>query len=345
MLNVCVFGSGGWGTALAQLCASRGYRVMQWVREPEVFESINERHLNALFLADVPLSSHIVATLDEREALEGAQLVLLVVPSQFMRRVVLRIRYLLPTEAPIVCCSKGIEKESLELMSEILTGELPGKHHPYLTYLSGPSFAKEVAQGKPANVTVAGQSEVVRKRVQEWMGGSSFRIYTSADVVGVQVGGAVKNVIAIAVGACDAMGFGLNAQASLITRGLAEITRLAVAKGANPLTLSGHAGIGDLVLTCTGSLSRNRRVGYALGKGESLESIVSSMKMVAEGVETAHSVRYLARKLNCSMPISEQVARVLHDGVQLEEAARELMERPMREELDEEGGHPAPGPA
>jgi glycerol-3-phosphate dehydrogenase (NAD(P)+) len=335
MLRVCVFGSGGWGTALAQLCAVRGHRVVQWVRESEVLESINEKNMNSLFLPDVHLSPGIVATRDEREALDGADLVLLVTPSQFMREVVLRIRYLLPPEAPIVCCSKGIEKESLELMSEILTGELPGKYHPYLTYLSGPSFAKEVAEGKPANVTVAGQSEDVRKKVQEWMGGSSFRIYTSADVVGVQVGGAVKNVIAIAVGACDAMGFGLNAQASLITRGLAEITRLAVAKGANPLTLSGHAGIGDLVLTCTGSLSRNRRVGYALGSGQSLESIINSMKMVAEGVETAHSVSHLAKKLTVSMPISEQVALVLHHGKQLEPAATELMERPLREELDE----------
>jgi glycerol-3-phosphate dehydrogenase (NAD(P)+) len=341
-LKVCVFGSGGWGTALAQLCASRGYRVLQWVREPEVFASINEEHHNLLFLPHVTLSPHIAATLDEREALEGADLVLLVTPSQFLRNVILRIRYLLPTEAPIVCCSKGIEKETLELMSEVLTGELPGKYHPYLTYLSGPSFAKEVAQGKPANVTVAGRSESVRKRVQSLMGGSSFRIYTSADVVGVQVGGAVKNVLAIAVGACDAMGFGLNAQASLITRGLAEITRLAVAKGANPLTLSGHAGIGDLVLTCTGALSRNRQVGYSLGKGESLERIVSSMKMVAEGVETAHSVWHLARKLDISMPISEQVALVLHHSKNLEEAATELMERPLREELDEEGREPMP---
>jgi glycerol-3-phosphate dehydrogenase (NAD(P)+) len=312
------------------------------VREPEVLEAINEQHLNPLFLPDVPLSPHIVATQDESKALEEADLVLLVIPSQFMREVVLGIRYLLPTEAPIVCCSKGIEKQSLELMSEVLTGELPGKHHPYLTYLSGPSFAKEVAQGKPANVTVAGQSESVRKRVQDLMGGSTFRIYTSGDVIGVQVGGAVKNVLAIAVGACDAMGFGLSAQASLITRGLAEITRLAVAKGANPLTLSGHAGIGDLVLTCTGSLSRNRQVGYALGRGESLNSIVSSMKMVAEGVETAHSVWHLAEKLNISMPISEQVALVLHHGKKLEQAATALMERPLREELDENEGDRVP---
>jgi len=166
MLKVCVFGSGGWGTALAQLCASRGYRVLQWVRESEVLDSINAEHLNALFLPDVPLSPRIVATQDEGEALEGADLVLLVIPSQFMRAVVLRIRYLLPAQAPIVCCSKGIERESLELMSEILTGELPGKHHPYLTYLSGPSFAKEVAEGKPANVTVAFYRDSVRKKVQ-----------------------------------------------------------------------------------------------------------------------------------------------------------------------------------
>jgi glycerol-3-phosphate dehydrogenase (NAD(P)+) len=195
-----------------------------------------------------------------------------------------------------------------------------------------------VAVGKPANVTVAGQSREVRKEVQEMLGSSLFRIYTSADVVGVQVGGAVKNVIAIAVGACDGMGFGLSAQASLITRGLAEMTRLAVAKGANPLTLSGHAGIGDLVLTCTGSLSRNRRVGYALGRGKSLADVLGSMQMIAEGVETAHSVRDLSQRLGVSMPISDQVARVLHENQSVEVAARTLMERPMREELEEAEG-------
>ncbi len=335
MKKACVFGSGGWGTALAQLCASRGYDVAQWVREPEVAESVNRGHENPLFLPGVRLSDRIQATLDEQEALRGAEIVLLVIPSQFLRSVVLRIRYLLPAGVPIVCCSKGIEKGSLELMSEVLQGELPGKYHPYLTFLSGPSFAGEVAVGKPANVTVAGQSRQVRTAVQSMLGGPSFRIYTSPDVVGVQVGGAVKNVIAIAVGACDGMGFGLSAQASLITRGLAEITRLAVAKGANPLTLSGHAGIGDLVLTCTGSLSRNRRVGFALGQGKPLAEVLGSTPMVAEGVETAHSVRDLSRRLGVSMPISEEVARVLHEGGSVAEAARTLMERPLREELEE----------
>lgn len=338
MKKACIFGSGGWGTALAQLCALRGYAVYQWVREPEVAESINRDHDNPMFLPGVPLSPRVVATRDEQEALEAARIVLLVIPSQFMRQVVVKTRYLFPTRVPIVCCSKGIEKVSLELMSEVLEGELPGKHHPYLTYLSGPSFAGEVAVGKPANVTVAGQSREVRKEVQEMLGSSLFRIYTSADVVGVQVGGAVKNVIAIAVGACDGMGFGLSAQASLITRGLAEMTRLAVAKGANPLTLSGHAGIGDLVLTCTGSLSRNRRVGYALGRGKSLADVLGSMQMIAEGVETAHSVRDLSQRLGVSMPISDQVARVLHENQSVEVAARTLMERPMREELEEAEG-------
>jgi len=335
-VKACVFGSGGWGTALAQLCALRGYQVSQWVREPEVAREINGEHRNSAFLKDVPLSPEIVATLEEPEALEGAGLVLLVVPSQFLRRVVLRIRYALPPGIPIVCCSKGIEKGSLQLLSEILTGELPGKLHGYLTYLSGPSFAREVALGMPANVTVAGEDRACREQVRVLLGSSLFRVYTSRDVVGVEVGGAVKNVIAIAVGACAGMGFGLSAQASLITRGLAEMTRLAVAKGAHPLTLSGHAGIGDLVLTCTGALSRNRQVGVALGEGRTLEETLGSMRMVAEGVETAHSVWNLAQKLGVAMPISEQVALVLHQGKAVREAAAALMERPLREELDDE---------
>ncbi|MEW6439795.1 MAG: NAD(P)H-dependent glycerol-3-phosphate dehydrogenase [bacterium] len=339
MEKACIFGSGGWGTALAQLCALRGYEVSQWVREPEVADSINREHANPVFLPGIPLSPKVQATQDEEEALQGAAVVLLVVPSQFMRQVVTRIRYRLPTQVPIVCCSKGIEKGSLELMSEVLTGELPGKHHPFLSYLSGPSFAREVAEGKPANVTVAGQNRDLRAKVQAMLGSPLFRIYTSPDIVGVQVGGAVKNVIAIAVGACDGMGFGLNAQASLITRGLAEISRLAVAKGAYPLTLSGHAGIGDLVLTCTGSLSRNRRVGFSLGQGKSLAEVLGSTQMVAEGVATAHSVRDLSQRLGVSMPISEQVAKVLYEGQSVETAARTLMERPLREELEEpEGG-------
>lgn len=335
MTKVCIFGSGGWGTALAQLCARRGYEVFQWVREEEVCEDINTCHINKVFLPDIQLSPSIHATRDEHEALDGAELVLLVIPAQFTRGVLIRIRYLLPSGVPIVCCSKGIENGSLELMSEVLTGELPGKYHPYLTYLSGPSFAGEVAAGKPANVTVAGENMDIRKKVQTMLGGFSFRIYTSQDVVGVQVGGSVKNVIAIAIGACAGMGFGLSAQASLITRGLAEMTRMAVAKGANPLTLSGHSGIGDLVLTCTGDLSRNRRVGLALGQGRSLQETVNSMKMVAEGVETARSVCGLALRLGIEMPIAERVNQVLHHGKPLQEAAQELMDRPLREELDE----------
>ena len=334
-MKVCIFGGGGWGTALGQLCAWRGYEVVQWVREEEVAEEINTRHVNTVFLTDISLSPVIRATMEENEALDKAELVLLVIPAQCTRDIVLRIRYLIPTGIPIVCCSKGIEKGTLALMSEVLTEELPGKYHPHLTYLSGPSFASEVAEGKPANVTVAGEDRENRLKVQHMLGSHSFRIYTSPDVVGVLVGGAVKNVIAIAIGACAGMGFGLSAQASLITRGLAEMTRLAVAKGANPLTLSGHSGIGDLVLTCTGDLSRNRRVGFGLGKGRSVEEILASMKMVAEGIETARSVRGLAQRLGIEMPISERVDQVLHEGKPILEAARELMERPMREEQDE----------
>ncbi len=211
MTKACIFGSGGWGTALAEVCAVRGYNVMQWVREEDVAREINSKHQNSMFLPDISLSDSIEASLDEQEALKDADIVLLVIPSQFMREVIQRIRYMMPVSVPIVCCSKGIEKSTLELMSEVLAGELPGKYHENLTYLSGPSFAREVAVGKPANVTVSGQSRQAREKVQEMLGSPAFRIYTSSDVIGVQVGGAVKNVIAIAVGACAGMGLGLNA--------------------------------------------------------------------------------------------------------------------------------------
>ena len=221
MERVCVLGGGGWGTALAQLCAQKGFDVTIWARETEVVEAINEHHTNAVFLDGIRLEESLRATTDENEALEGASLVLLVVPAQYMRAFVLRVRDTLPTDIPLVSCSKGIETESLMLMSEVLTAELPGKYHPHLSYLSGPSFALEVAKGMPANVTVAATKEEVRERVQAALGSKVFRIYTSADVIGVQVGGATKNVIAIASGACEGLGFGLNARASIITRGLA----------------------------------------------------------------------------------------------------------------------------
>lgn len=334
MERVCVLGGGGWGTALAHLCAQKGFDVTIWAREAEVVEAINGHHTNAVFLEGIRLEERLRATIDEKEALKDASLVLLVVPAQYMRAFVLRVRDTLPTDVPLVSCSKGIETESLMLMSEVLTAELPGKYHPHLAYLSGPSFALEVAKGMPANVTVAAASEEVRARVQAALGSKVFRIYTSADVIGVQVGGATKNVIAIASGACEGLGFGLNARASIITRGLAEMTRLAVSKGADPLTMAGHAGVGDLVLTCTGELSRNRGVGLQLGRGRTLSEILGSMKMVAEGVATARAVSTLAKKKGIEMPISEQVSLVLDGKVGAREAAENLMSRPLREEID-----------
>jgi len=334
MEKACVFGSGGWGTALAQLLAEKGYNVAQWVREPEVADEINGKGTNSIFLPEVQLSEKIRACTGEEEVLDGAGIVLLVIPTQHLRSVVVKVRDLLPVGVPLVNCGKGIERGSLALMSEVLTDELPGKYHPYIAHLSGPSFAKEVARGMPANVTVASASKEAALSVQAILGEPKFRVYTSTDVAGVLIGGAIKNVIAIASGACDGLGFGLNARASLITRGLAEMTRLAAAMGANPLTLAGHAGVGDLVLTCTGDLSRNHMVGFELGLGKSLEEIIGSMRMVAEGVETSRSTWQLSRKLDIEMPITEQVYTVLHEGKPVRDAAEYLMSRTPKDEVD-----------
>lgn len=332
--KIGVIGAGSWGMALAMLLADIGHEVTIWAYEPECVKAINEDRENTLFLPGIPIpkSFKLKATSSLQETCEGKDAIVVVTPSHVTRKVMLQALPFLPSAVPIVSCSKGIENESLQTLSEVFEDILPIRFHPYLSYLSGPSFAREVANKMPTVVVVAAFSEKLALMVQKLFTSSYFRVYRSTDVVGVELGGALKNVIAIAAGAADGMGFGHNSRAGLITRGLAEISRMAVARGANPLTLAGLAGMGDLVLTCTGGLSRNRAVGVKLGEGLSLQEILAEMNMVAEGIKTAKSVYHLAKKMNVDMPISEQVYNALYKGKPVAQALVELMSRELKRE-------------
>lgn len=330
--KVSVLGAGNWGSALAILAARCGHRVSLWAREREVCDSINESHSNPLYLTDAEFPDTIEATGSMSDSVAGASLVVLVIPSQFLRTNIRTLRDDLPVDAPIVICSKGIEKDTLMLMHDVLRDELPGKYHPLLSVLSGPSFAAEVARGMPTNVTVAAADPDVARTVQGMLGHRTFRIYTTTDVTGVEVGGALKNVIAIAAGACDGFQFGYNTKAGLITRGLAEMTRMAAALGSDPLTLSGLSGVGDLVLTCTGHLSRNRSVGEAVARGKKPRDVLANM--VAEGVETSRSAYQLASKLQVDMPICQEVHATLHEDKPAREALQSLLSRELKDEID-----------
>jgi len=328
-----VIGSGSFGTALANSLAVNCDEVRLWGRDAALAESINTRHENPTYLPGIPLSPRVRATLELAEALEGSELVVLATPSHATRDIVSRALTALPRHVPIVTVAKGIENDTLLTMTELLEDCLPEEFHPYIAVLSGPSFAKELAMRSPTVVTIASHWEKVAARCQKVLQTESFRSYTSNDVVGVQYGGALKNVIAIAAGIADGLGMGHNARAAIITRGLAEITRLAVRKGGNPLTLSGLSGMGDLVLTCTGELSRNRRVGMELGKGRQLADILGEMKQVAEGVKTAKSARDLALKTGVDLPISQQVYAIAYEGKSAKAAVVELMTRQPKSEL------------
>ncbi|SEK26625.1 glycerol 3-phosphate dehydrogenase (NAD(P)+) [Stigmatella aurantiaca] len=328
-----VIGSGSFGTALANSLAVTCDEVRLWGRDEALAASINTRHENPTYLPGIPLSPRVRATLDLKEALEGAELVILATPSQATRDIISRAVDFLPRHVPLLTVAKGIENETLLTMTELLEDCLPEEFHPYIAVLSGPSFARELALRSPTVVTIASHWEKVAARCQKMLQTETFRSYTSNDVVGVQYGGALKNVIAIAAGIADGLGMGHNARAAIITRGLAEITRLAVRKGGNPLTLSGLSGMGDLVLTCTGELSRNRRVGMELGKGRPLADILGDMKQVAEGVKTAKSAQDLAVKLGVELPICQQVYAISHEGKSAKAAVVELMTRQPKPEL------------
>jgi glycerol-3-phosphate dehydrogenase (NAD(P)+) len=332
-IRIGVVGAGSWGTALALLLARKGYETVLWAYERECVDGVSQYGENRMFLPGFPFPPTLTATNDLPEAVRGADLVVAVSPSHTVRQVMTQARDFLP-KVPIVSASKGIENNTLMTMSEVLEQVLPSEYHPYLAYLSGPSFAKEVAQELPTAVTVAGRSEETAKRAQEIFTAAYFRVYTSDDVIGVELGGSIKNVMAIGAGVAEGLGYGHNTRAALITRGLHEIARLAMRRGAKELTMAGLAGMGDLVLTCTGDLSRNRGVGLRLGRGEKLQAILSDMKMVAEGVKTAKSVFDLANRERVEMPIAEQVYRILYEDKDPREAVFELMGRLPRAERE-----------
>jgi len=324
---VSVVGGGAWGTALAAHCVRAGLPVRLWIREAEVAAAVNEGHENTAYLPGVPLPEGLSASDRLDEALEGADAILFVVPSEYARGLFRRIRPLLAPGAAVVSATKGIETDTLRRMTEVAAEEVPG--HP-LAVLSGPSFALEVARALPTAVVVASADLAVAEQVQRALATAAFRVYSSEDVVGVELAGALKNVIAIAAGLVDGLGYGHNTVAALITRGLAEITRLAVALGARPETLAGLAGLGDLVLTCTGALSRNRRVGQGLGRGLPLAE--ASAGMVAEGVRTTLAACALAERHGVEMPIALQMKAVLYGGKPAGEALDELMLRSLKRE-------------
>jgi glycerol-3-phosphate dehydrogenase (NAD(P)+) len=332
--KIGVVGAGSWGTALAKLLAEKGFNLDLWAFEPEVKEQINTQRENVFFLPEKKLPKNITCTNNLEKAVKGKDLVLVVVPSHCMRDVAEKMKDFVSSDTIIVTASKGIENKTHLTMLGILKEKLVSIKEKNLAVLSGPSFAKEVADRLPSVVAVASTDRTTAEYVQHVFACSCFRVYINDDPVGVEVGGAMKNVIAIAAGICDGMNMGLNARAALITRGLTEVTKLGIRLGANPHTLSGLSGVGDLLLTCTGDLSRNYTVGKRVGSGEKIEAITKEMRMVAEGVKTTKSVYNLSRKLGIDLPICNEVYYVLYENLPVAETKDRLMNRALKHELD-----------
>src|SRR5512132_1444970 len=330
-MRCAVVGAGAWGTALADLLARNNHDVRIWAYEPDVVESINEKHENVRFLRGHALAPSVEGVSDIRRAVEGAELVTLATPSHVLRAIVRSAAVALPRSASLVVATKGIEKGTLCRMTEIAEQEVGGAP---VVALSGPSFAAEVVSRQPTAVVVASKEDGAAGTAQRAFSSPSFRTYTHTDVIGVELGGALKNVMAVATGIAEGLGLGFNARAALITRGLAEMTRLGSALGAEQSTFAGLAGLGDLVLTCTGSLSRNRAVGVEIGKGKTLEEVLKDRETVAEGVVTAQSARELAAREGAEMPIVDTVNRVLFEGQPARSAIAALMTRELRAEVD-----------
>ncbi|HEY6333031.1 MAG TPA: NAD(P)H-dependent glycerol-3-phosphate dehydrogenase [Blastocatellia bacterium] len=328
-----IIGAGSWGTALALVAARNAHEVRMWAREPEVAQSIRQDHRNPYYLPEFELPPSITATTSLSEALIGADFCLLIVPSHVMREVAGTIRPYLKPDILLVTATKGIENGTLMRMSEVLVDVLGVELEKQIAVLSGPSFALEVARGEPTAIVAASRSSDVSSRVQQEFSSHLFRIYTNDDVVGVELGGALKNVVAIATGVVRGLGFGTNSAAAIITRGLAEVTRLSIACGARVETMAGLAGLGDLVLTCTGELSRNRYVGVELGRGRRLSEITSGMREIAEGVKTTKAIYELGRRMNIDMPITASMHALLYEDKPALEAASELMDRPLKHEI------------
>ncbi len=333
--KIGVVGAGSWGTALANLLACKGYKIDLWVYEESVREEILSHRENKTFLPGVELSTHLIPHKELDKVVSDKDLILMVVPSHHVRHVAAEMAPHVADNALIVSASKGIENQTFLTMTRVLAAELPQISRGNFCVLSGPSFAKEVARNVPTVVTVASNDLAVAQAVQQIFATPYFRVYTIDDTIGVELGGSVKNVIAIAAGIIDGLGLGLNTRAALITRGQTEIRRLGVKMGANPRTFTGLAGIGDLILTCTGDLSRNHTVGKKIGEGQKVDTILSGMKMVAEGVKTSKSVYNLSRKLGVDMPITHEIYRVLYEDVPPKDALFRLMTRDLKHELDE----------
>jgi glycerol-3-phosphate dehydrogenase (NAD(P)+) len=331
-MNIGVIGAGSWGTTLANLLAKKGLDVVLWVYEADLAARMALTRVNDLYLPGVELDRRLEVTSDLGQATVNRALLLLVCPSQVMRRVVEQCRPVLHPDSLLVSAAKGIENDTLLTMSEVLAEVLGQDITGRSAFLSGPSFAREVAEEQPTAVAVAAENKDVADTVQKLFSTEYFRVYTNNDVMGVELGGALKNVIALAAGVSDGLGFGYNTRAALITRGLAEIARLGEAKGALPATFAGLAGMGDLVLTCTGDLSRNRKVGMELGQGRKLNDILGSMHMVAEGVKTTLSAYQLARKLGAEVPIIEQMYQILYADKSPRQAVTDLMQRVLKAE-------------
>ena len=331
--KIAVIGGGSWGTTLASLLSGKGHDVTLWVYEEDLAERIASTRENDLYLPGFPLHKSLRVTHDLGAAVSGKGVVLMVTPSHVTRGVLARIADKAEPDAYFVCAAKGIEDGTLMTMDRVLEDVLPKSAHRRLAFLSGPSFAKEVIKKMPTAVSVASRDKETATKIQSVFNTDYFRVYTNPDVIGVELGGALKNVIAIAAGCSDGLGFGHNTRAALITRGLAEIARLGVAMGANPLTFSGLSGMGDLVLTCTGELSRNRTVGYELGRGGKLDDILGGMVMVAEGVKTSKAAYLLAKKHGVPMPIVAEVHALLYDGKPPGRVVKDLMTRELRSEM------------
>ncbi|MGQ0815571.1 MAG: NAD(P)H-dependent glycerol-3-phosphate dehydrogenase [Gemmatimonadota bacterium] len=331
--SVGVLGAGSWGTALANLLAKKGNNVLIWSFEPDVADAINTAHENAKYMKGIRLDARVKATTAIDRAVRDANVVVNVTPAQHVRDVLSRAAQSIRPDALMVSASKGIETTTLQTMAEVVQDVVLSPAGARAVFLSGPSFALEVAREQPTAVAMAGHHAESLARAQELFQAPYFRVYTNADVIGVELGGSLKNVIAIAAGMASGLGLGHNALAALITRGLAEMARLGVALGANPLTFSGLAGMGDLILTCTGDLSRNRSVGIALGQGKKIEDILGGMYMVAEGVDTTRAAHALARKIGIEMPIVAQVHAVLFEGTTAREALENLMLREPKPEV------------
>jgi glycerol-3-phosphate dehydrogenase (NAD(P)+) len=330
MTRIAVVGGGAWGTALADLLARKGEQVVLWAREPEVVESINRQHVNNMFLPGAPLAPALTAAGDLVAVIRGAEVIVSAAPSHAVRPVMKQAAAGLTGKPLVVSASKGLDPDKLERPSSVLEEVLPAKTP--IVVLSGPSFALEVYQRQPTAVVAAAADHAVAQQAQRVFSTSTFRVYSHTDVIGVELGGALKNVIALAAGILEGLGLGFNTRAALITRGLAEITRLGVALGAQPLTFAGLAGMGDLILTATGALSRNRGLGVALGQGQSVAQALARTQAVVEGVNTARTAVALGERHGVELPIAREVSNVLFNGKPPRQAIADLMERELKAE-------------